>query len=944
VGARHTCAAALALHNARRRGSRTTPLARPEGATRRNAAATPPPGARAAAPLSHTGTATTNSADGSPGGSRDGSGGGSGTGGAEDVFPLYDIVDNELLALAAGGVTGVCEWLEMHAPEALTCSAAAAAADAAAAQAAAEQATAAHAAAQATAAAAEAAASPLVLHMRPAVGAGAGAAPWDVAAAVAAAAAAASLHGCTVHVKLPAAQTPLALPTDALHAVLGMGGGVWAPMTAFDSGDALQQQQALAMALFPFAMATPVGAVRPGCVLLSLDALTEAGAPRRDAAGAAGALRAACAASGVGIGADADAAPELRGALLLVDGAAAPLDAAAAAAVTQPAVQPAAPRVRPCAALLPAAADDDDDDVAGAATTTTTTLRFELSSYDAGSSSSTTTLHARLGGRTLRCAAAAGVGGAAAALTLTLTSREAEEGAALIEAQRIGVTRAGRATLAISPPAALLLCRDAAVVAQACVTGDALAAAPTPSEASSAALAQLLRIAGAALAPDAPRRVRVAAAAACVWLGWDALLTRLLRDGDGALILCAAAHATAAASASTPACVAAVAAAAAAAWPRAACAAACDALREAAAAPDGGGDGVHPACAAEAALARLQQRRSGAAEDVAAAALLSAVLDLLETAPLLAAADAAPSAATAAAATAAAAAAAAALSGGGVADSAALRPAVLSAAADAEAAEAAEAAYVAHLARVNTTTWLAVSLLSFMNTCSHLFSSLRYVLLAPHAGGLMTANMGATNGALISRTRLLPLSGGAAFPATDVPFDVVVAHVRMYAAGLLLLLLPHSALVYHSVRMARTRRAHRRYKRIFFSLMLCDTSFYMFVDLLVVHATGAVVEWPAWPAATHAAGLFVTHLRGPFCPRLNIVSVIFRLLIFCWTLAYVGGLGAVVRDPGCLAMLAAVALTAWRTQRRDVAMRAEHAALLRAEAAARAMAARLKAD
>jgi hypothetical protein len=322
------------------------------------------------------------------------------------------------------------------------------------------------------------------------------------------------------------------------------------------------------------------------------------------------------------------------------------------------------------------------------------------------------------------------------------------------------------------------------------------------------------------------------------------------------------------------------------------------------------GEGAHPACAAEAALSRLQHR--GGAHDAAAAQLLRALLGLLETAPLDAAAAA-----------------------DGDASDAAL------AAAD---AAASEAAYVAYLARINTATWLAVSVLSLMDACSHVFTAVRYVHLAPRAAGLVTAHMGATNAWLTSRALLLPVGGGAPLRATDVPFAVVVANVRVYAAGLLLFRLPcHVALLVAAVRMARSRRAPARYERTFFALMLVDTAFYICVDLLILRATGAVVEWPVWLWISHAVGLVVTHLRGPFRPGLTIASVTFRLLAFCWALAYAGGVRALVRDPGCLAMVAAVALTVWRAPRRDVQMRAAHAALLREEAA-RAQAVRLKAD
>jgi hypothetical protein len=974
-GGRHTCAAALASHNARRRRSRRSPDATAAAAAAAAAAIAAAPGAAAAAAATAA-TSLGGSAGVEGGASGDGGGGGSGMGtsggtGGEGYYDdkyEYDDADEGLLSLAAGGVADVCEWLGVYAPGALTAGAAAeAAAAAAAAQLAAQHAAqhatlaattaaAAQAAAAANAAAAAAAAaavSPVMMVVRSAAAGAGGASALasshsDLAAAIAAATAAAALHGCTVHVKLPGAASPLALPAAALRAALGMSadGDAWAALSGFGVGDSsgsgASGGSGSSALLFPHAVAPPTGAVRPGCVLLSLDALCEAGgagagAAPRDAAGAAGALRAALAAHG---GGDAALdAPALRGALLLAGGVAAPLHATAGAAAGEAvaaAAPLAAPRVRPCAALLPA--DNDDE----------TLLTFELVSYDDGAAGGAATLHARLGGRTLRCAVQAAAGAGAATLTLRgIAPRRggaAEEGAALLEAQRAtprGDGRASLASLAISPPAAALLCRDAAVVAQACATGDALlGAADAGADAEAhAALSCLLRVAGEALSPRATRRVRCAAAAASVWLGWDALLTRLLRADDGAVLLCAAAHVLEARRApsgggaaprrgSSAACAAAVAAAAARAWPRGACAAACAALRQES--PADAEDGTHPACAAEAALARLLQRSGGGGvDDGAAAALLCSLLDLLDAAPMEGDGDADDSDAAAAAVT--------------VADAADAAEAAAVAAAAAQPA-ASEAAYMTYLARINTTTWLAVSALSLMNTCSHLFTAVRYVLLAPRAGGVMTAHVGATNGALIDNTLLLPVGGGAAFPATDVPFDVVVAHVRLYAVGLLLLRLPgHAALAYHAVRMARTRRVHARYERLFFFFMLLDSGFYLYIDLLVLHATGAIVQWHVWPAVIHAAGMVVTHLQGPFRAHFTIASVTFRLFIFWCAFAYAGGLRMVLRDPGCLVTFSAVAFTVWRAPTLDRDMRAAHAAQLREEAA-RAAAAHLKAE
>ena len=361
-----------------------------------------------------------------------------------------------------------------------------------------------------------------------------------LAAAAAAAVQAAALHGCTLHIKLPSAAGPDDVPLAALRST---------------AADVLRA-----------AVAPPTVAIRPGCVLLALDALLPAAAARalsaQDAA-AAVAGRFEAAASVLWDGAAPSAGGSLR-------------------------ASPPPPRLRPAAVQ------------AGAGEWAS--LRVD---HAAGPRREGCTWHARLAGRALPLEQP-GDDAAAGSLRLRLPLGS-EEGAVLLEQQSPdgGVSRSR----------VVLLCADARVVAQVAAAAERAASDSAHADAATQAATRLL---GDALRPGAPRRVRAAAAVAAARMGWDAALARLLHDaGDDAatlqaLLLAAAPHAQ------QGPCRAALAMHAGGAWPAGACERAAAAL-QAATHYDAH---LRPDCAVAAALAREA--------NPAAAAVLAAVAQVLQ--------------------------------------------------------------------------------------------------------------------------------------------------------------------------------------------------------------------------------------------------------------------------------------------------------------------------
>jgi len=366
-----------------------------------------------------------------------------------------------------------------------------------------------------------------------------------LAAAAAAAVQAAALHGCTLHIKLPSAAGPDDVPLSGLQDA---------------AADVLRA-----------AVAPPTVAVRPGCVLLALDALLPAAAARGVSAERVAAAVAGCFEPAVSV---------------LWDGAAPPHATTGSLRASPP-----PPRLWPAAVH------------AGSAGGEWTSLRVDDGDVS-GQQREGCTWHARLAGRTLAVETAPAMAGT---LRLRLPAGS-DEGAVLLEQQWPdgGVSR----------PRVLLLCADARVVAQVAAAAERAAGDSCEADAATQAATRLL---GDALRPTAPRRVRAAAAVAAARMGWDAALTRLLHDAaraEGAALLQALLLAAAPHAQQGP-CSGVLVLRAGGAWPAGACERAAAALHAASS------DDAHlrPDCAVAAALAREA--------DPAAAAVLASVAQVL---------------------------------------------------------------------------------------------------------------------------------------------------------------------------------------------------------------------------------------------------------------------------------------------------------------------------
>ena len=651
-------------------------------------------------------------------------------------------------------------------------------------------------------------------------------------------AALAGMQAATVHVKLPNLMSPAALPQGLNGAALAMFAAPPIAITAL---------------------------ARPGCVLLTLDALLDGGGPL-SARDAVAALKSGQAASffrlqPFSVATAASFATSSEDGIVHAD------DVAAHAPP---------PRVRPMAALA----------WTDVALCFSSPVGAKGRACDAEASVS-----ARLHGHALQLRPLRG-GGA------TLASAAGAEGVALIE-----VLPSGMEPQHAPPPRPVLLCDDAAIVAEICAAADAADVSADAAD----ALECAVHVLGTALRPGACIPVLAAACAAAAERGWAAALTRLLPalraavkalghdSGSAAALLCtrggasllhracAARSASAAAMLTThdglfgaiatcgpdgltPAHHAAIAAAAA---DGAALMLALTATGDGLVAWFYARDrsGVPPAHYAPAALnAPLLQRL--AAARARADAAVAAVLSRAFFRPELAAVEAMTHLAEA-----------------GDDDAAAILrwmqivlmrahgddgqggapPKGIGAAVDDD------EGFMRWQAAQNRPLWRVMSILLLLKALGNVVHCVRFLMYGPDSAG-------AAARAFVASTPLLNPSTGAMVLATDLPLDTLRRGARHMLLATALFRVPHGAaavwLVYSRAGWALTLARH---EAVMGAILLGEALFFVYTDALLRHITGGLeVEWPAKLMLLRALAVTFAMRTGPFRTAANRAGMLAR--------------------------------------------------------------------
>jgi hypothetical protein len=671
---------------------------------------------------------------------------------------------------------------------------------------------------------------------------------YSVAAAAAAADAAASMRADTLHVKLTHAR-PDELPTGLLLGTV---------QTLFSG---------------PFGLHA---CVRPGCTLLTLEALAHASAaPQLPPQAVVERLLAAPGAMGTFFRAQ-------REFIVRVGGAEASFTAAAGvrAGAAPVARAPRAPPLSPLAVQCTSDAALVYDASRGVG---------ELPLPDA--------VHCcRLHGHVLPIRA----DGSA----VMLPAGDAE-GVALFEALPPGVP-----LHCAAEPRPVLLTRSAAVAAEVAAMGAAL---PVEDAAARAHAERVVCVLGCALRPGAEPEVVEAAAAAAIWFGWPATLTRLLvvlqplsEDAAAKHFMALLRHAAAAERLDmvrilvrqhAPLAMGAVLAATLLAdaedaghlQAELAVLAALDALQEQHGAASVGAAPPHVVAAAAAVLR------------VIAAALDGRPLDELvvrEGEAELAAADLVGT----------------------------QQPQ------DAAASPTDEAAFLRWLAELNVVFWKVISVLIILGNVDRLYKTWKFILQQDGADAIL-ARGGSTH-SLLAQTRLHdPYGASPPIGPLEVPWAVAVAYTRAYTHVDCMVRIPNGLLlmlyVFTVPRMRRGTASAARllahHGTVTLLSTVLDIAFFLLLDCMIWRATGRAVEWPAAFGVIQAIGISLAHHTGPANQRWTYVQMCWRLVCTVGVLAYAGKWRVLATNYGYAAQVLVMCLNMALAPSRDAKLRRMYA-------------------
>ena len=699
--------------------------------------------------------------------------------------------------------------------------------------------------------------------------------------AISAAAQTASMYGYTLHVKLTNAHAPADVPRDEMlagmeHEIPGVlpltgisrAGCVHLTFDGMATTDSALDAHAAADALAGILSAQKLGAVVPGSsVLLFGDART---------APAAAPLPVT----------DAHVAAAMQAGFSIEW----PLLVAGWPCTVPPQLQGLAPGV----ALLQHRADGS----ATAKLALGTPLDTNTPAQDG--STITTSVHCRAYGESL----AQQPSGTSTELHVAVPAAVASQGciALLVEVQTIQRWPEGSGqnpVTTLSRPLTCLATRDAAVVTQVGNTCATLAKTGEHGE-----MDALLRVCGNAFRPDAPLSIRVAAAKACLTLGWDALLKALLqmphlRPADrGALVLACEGHMRRCSTGPVNSeCVDAVNAVALLLWLPSAPQAAVTLLRVA---REEEGHAI-PESAIEAALLVASAQK----DDGGATALLEA-MQLLRS-------DGQP----------------------------AMRlPGHLLVAhdqvdEDGVGTEDEEARYATFLTVYNHSLWTMVCVLTPLAGLAGLkcawvdILSQANVPLRDRLESISTVKLD-----LVRQTRLHPFLAGAVTDIMQVSWPRVLTVARLDVLLVLLVRLPTDfAMVFLLVRYLSTRQKRARLmanpalglwlNSTLQTLTLATAVFYMLQDILIAWGTsGAAVEWPASTSSFYALGEVLTFRAVLFPPRYYAASWFACLFAYFNMLLFVPRAYAIVlNNYGYSMQIVALTYSALMAGRRDAAMR-----------------------
>jgi len=211
-----------------------------------------------------------------------------------------------------------------------------------------------------------------------------------------------------------------------------------------------------------------------------------------------------------------------------------------------------------------------------------------------------------------------------------------------------------------------------------------------------------------------------------------------------------------------------------------------------------------------------------------------------------------------------------------------------------------DAGYVAYLCDVNSAAWRTVTLLALFVHTVHMF--LYFVFMRPEDSPAALLARGAVLRKQVHSLRFYDPADLSAPPLTalvracvnailctlltfcspqqEYPWPFVLASAPPYVAWTLLVHIPTHLAILYLVTSRRLRPFVRRnYEPLFIALSILELTTYIFMDVLILRTIGRVPRYAFADCMMHTLGVLLFHRTGPFRLALSNFSVLYRAAV-----------------------------------------------------------------
>ena len=246
-----------------------------------------------------------------------------------------------------------------------------------------------------------------------------------------------------------------------------------------------------------------------------------------------------------------------------------------------------------------------------------------------------------------------------------------------------------------------------------------------------------------------------------------------------------------------------------------------------------------------------------------------------------------------------------------------------------------EAGYTRFVFDINVKAWRTVALLALFVHTVHMWLYFNYIRPESSAAALLAR--GAVLRKQIHSLRFYDPADLALPPMTalDYPWRFVLDSAPPYVAWTLLMHIPTHLVILACVTSRRLLPFTRRnYEPLFALLSVLELSTYIYMDLLILHTTGRVPRYAFADCTMHTIGVLWFHRTGPFRLALSNASVLLRMFVSFGICVYTRAWGMLLWPENAVQLVGLTALMVMAPgyDRRMRAGYAEHVAQLAEEA------------